>query len=96
MAINIEQEKKPVNWIGFFTACIVIAVLFFGGYFLFFKKPELIEIVVPGSLKDVSIISRISFDPESVVGSPTFRLLRQYATTISPPTPGKSNPFKSF
>ena len=96
MAITIEQEKKPVNWVAILTTVIIIAVLFVGAYFLFFKKPELIELVAPGTLRDVSKISRLSFDPESVLNSPTFKLLRQYGTSVTIPTPGRSNPFKPF
>ncbi|MCP6720200.1 MAG: hypothetical protein KJI72_02685 [Patescibacteria group bacterium] len=96
MAITIEQEKKPVNWVAILTAVVIVVVLFIGTYFLFFKKPELIEIVTPGTLQDVSKISKLSFDPESVLNSPTFKLLRQYGTGVTVPTPGRSNPFKPF
>jgi len=95
MAIVVE-EKKSVNWIAILTIIIVVAVIFSAAYFLFFKKPELIEVVAPGGLEGVSQISKISFDPESVISAPTFKLLRQYGTTPNPSNPGRENPFKPF
>lgn len=96
MAITVEQEKKPINWVAALVTIIIVAVLFIGSYFLFFKKPELIEIVVPGTLQNVSSISRLTVDPEDVLNLPTFKLLRQYGTSVTIPTPGRSNPFKPF
>jgi flagellar basal body-associated protein FliL len=96
MAIVVEEEKKPVNWVAILTTIIIIVVVFIGAYFLFFKKPELIEVVAPGNLQGVSQISRVSFDPESVLGAPTFKLLRQYGTAPDPPNPGRNNPFRPF
>ncbi len=96
MAIVVEEEKKPVNWVALLTTIIIIVVLFLGAYFLFFKKPELIEVVVPGSLKEVSQLSQVSFDPDSVLSSPAFKLLRQYGTAITPAATGRSNPFLPF
>lgn len=96
MAIVLEEEKKPVNWVAALTTIIIIVVLFIGAYFLFFKKPELIEVVAPGGLQGVSQISRISFNPEGVLSAPTFKLLRQYGTAQDVPTPGRTNPFRPF
>lgn len=96
MAIVLEQEKHPVNWVSLATAAVVIVSLFAGGYYLFFKKPELIETVTPEPVSDLSTISQIVFDPESVINSPTFKLLRQYETDIVIPPAGRSNPFRPF
>jgi hypothetical protein len=96
MAIVLEEEKKSVNWIAILTTLIIIVVLFIGSYFLFFKKPELIEVVAPGGLQGVRQISKISFNPEDVLNAPIFKLLRQYGTTPEVPTPGRNNPFRPF
>ncbi|MFH0712537.1 MAG: hypothetical protein V2A55_01635 [Candidatus Jorgensenbacteria bacterium] len=96
MAIIVEEGKKPVNWIAILTTLIIVVVIFVGAYFLFFKKPELIEIVAPSDLQGVSEISKISFNPDGVLNAPTFKLLRQYGTTPEPPTPGRNNPFRPF
>jgi hypothetical protein len=96
MAIVIEEEKKPVNWVAIASTAIFIVILFAGSYFLFFKKPEIVEEVVPKPLQDLSQISQLSFDPGAVLNSSKFKLLRQYTPEISAPTPGRSNPFKPF
>ncbi len=97
MAILVQETKKETNWVAVLSTIIIILVIFVGAYFLFFKKPELIEVVAPGSLQNVSSISKLSFDPESVLNSPTFKLLRQLPpSTAEPPSPGRSNPFRPF
>lgn len=96
MAILVEEEKKPVNWVAILTVIIIVIVIFLGAYLLFFKKPELIEVVAPGSLKNVSELSKISLDAGSVLDSANFKLLRQYTTNVKPPAPGRSNPFVPF
>ena len=96
MAIVLEEEKRPTNWVAILSVVIIVVVLFVGSYFLFFKKPELIEIVVPKSLQDIGTLSKLSFDPSSVINSPVLKLLRQYGTNISQVTPGRSNPFRPF
>ena len=96
MAIVVEEEKRETNWVAILTAAIVIVVLFAGSYFLFFKKPELIEIVVPKRLEDLSKISKVTFDPQLVIDAPAFKLLKQYDVPTTLPTPGRNNPFRPF
>lgn len=96
MAIQIEDEKKQLNWVAILSTLFIIIVVFVGSYFLFFTKPELIEIVVPGELKSIGDISTINFDAKEVVESPIFKLLRKVEEPPTPPTPGKNNPFKPF
>jgi hypothetical protein len=95
MAILIEQEKKPVNWIGMLTMLFVVVAVFVLSYFLFFKKPEIIDQVTPKNLENIAKLSKLSFDPESVIGAPAFQNLRSYVSPITPrETPGKANPFR--
>jgi flagellar basal body-associated protein FliL len=96
MAIVLEEEKKETNWVAVLIVIVIVAVLFAGVYFLFFKKPELIEVVAPKSLEDINKISQVSFNPQTVIEAPVFKLLRQYGTAVTPPTPGRPNPFKPF
>lgn len=94
MAIVIEEERRPVNWFALAIIAIVLLVVFFGSYFLFFKKPELIEVVVPTELKEVSRISQLSFDPEGIMSSPAFQSFRKYTDAVPrTQTPGRDNPF---
>ncbi len=96
MAIIVEPEKKSVNWVTMISVFIIIVVLFAGGYFLFFKKPDLIEIVLPNSLEEINKISKLTFDPASIINSPTFKLLKRYDPNIQSATAGRTNPFKPF
>jgi len=96
MAITLEESKKPVNWVAILGAAIFIGVLFAAIYFFFFQKPELIEVVAPKQLQELGRISKLSFDPEAVVKSPTFGMLRQYGEAPTTFSPGRSNPFKPF
>lgn len=96
MAITIEEEKKPVNWITIVITIVLVGVIFLGSYFIFFKKPEIIEIVVPGSLKELNELSKIDFDPSNVINAPAFKILRQFSAVVTSTTPGRSNPFKPF
>ena len=96
MAIVVEEGKKPVNWIAVLGGIVFIVVLFYGVYFFFFQKPELIEVVAPKTLEELGKISKITFDPETVLESPTFGLLRQYGEAPATFSPGKSNPFRPF
>ncbi len=96
MAIIIEEEKKAVNWFGIILALVVVGVLFAGGYILFFKKPELIEVVAPGKFQDLSKISQLSFNPQELLDSPQFKALKQFGVDVTVPQPGRSNPFKPY
>lgn len=96
MALVVEEEKKPTNWVATASTVVVVIVLFVGGYLLFFKKPELIDTVSPGSLTDLNRISKITFDPEEVVNNQVFKSLRQFGGPAPDFVPGRSNPFKPF
>lgn len=93
MAIVVEQEKKKVNWITALSVAVFLAVVFFGGYYLFFKQPELIDVVAPAELERLRAISSVRFDPREVVDSPAFQGLRPFAGTVPTPLTGKANPF---
>jgi hypothetical protein len=96
MAVIIEEDKKPTNWTAIITIAVVVIVLFVSSYYIFFKKPELIEVVIPKELQTINTLSRVEFEPAAVINSPTFKLLRQYDTPVMPPPAGRDNPFQPF
>lgn len=97
MAIIIAQEKKSVNWFFVIGVIVVLAVVFVGGYIVFFKKPELIEAVVPTELEGINQLSQAQFKPREIVESRVFSSLNgNYATPLTVPAHGKENPFKQF
>jgi len=96
MAISIEQNNSSVNWFNIIVAGIIVIVVFAGTYFLFFKKPELIEVVAPGQFGNITEISKVDFKPQELLQSPEFKVLRQFESTASFPEPGRSNPFSPY
>jgi len=96
MAISIEQKKSSANWLNIILAIIIVTVIFAGGYFLFFKKPELIEVIVPTQLKDLSRLSEAEFNPQELLNSPEFKVLRQFQVEIEVSKPGRDNPFEPY
>lgn len=94
MAIVVEEEKKNINWITILSVAAGLAVAFFGAYYLFFKQPELIDVVVPAELERLRVISEAQFNPREVVDSPSFQGLRDFSGTLSTPRTGKANPFR--
>lgn len=103
MAILIEEEKRPTNWVGILTGLLIAAGLFGGVYYFFFTQPEKIDVLLPGSITEISKISSSTknFDPRSILDpnsgsrdAKVFSLLSDFATRLTYPTPGKSNPFK--
>jgi lipoprotein signal peptidase len=96
MAIQIEQEKKKTNWFNLVLVALFIVVLFLVTYFIFFKKPELIDVVAPGSLQSISQISQIQLDPTPVVQTLNKYFTGNYGAALTIPTPGRSNPFAPY
>lgn len=94
MAIILEEEKKPVNWFAIVTGAVVALIVLVGGYYLFFKKPELIEVVVPGPLQRIETLSKVPrLDPQAIVNSSNFRSLKDYTSPLPPAVKGRANPF---
>ncbi len=96
MAIIVEQEKKPVNWFNIAIVTVFVVVLFLLMYFIFFKKPELVEVVVPAKLQNLSQISQAQLDPTPVVNELNQYFSNNTSQSVSIPTPGRSNPFQPF
>ncbi len=92
-----------MNWIGLISFILILVAVVTGGYYLFFKAPQTVDVVLPGNLQDVKNLSQLNLDPKSVVDptsgtreSKVFSLLHDYTTPLTTPPPGKDNPFKSL
>jgi hypothetical protein len=96
MAIQIEQEKKQINWFNLILVALFIVILFLLTYFIFFKKPELIDVVAPGSLQSINQIAQIQLDPMPVVQTLNKYFTGNYGSALNIPTPGRSNPFAPY
>lgn len=96
MAIVIEEQKPPKNWGTVIAISAVIILIFAGVYFLFFKKPILIEMVAPASLEKTKKLSQLKFDPAGIQNNEVFKSLRQYTTLPTAGELGRNNPFLPF
>lgn len=93
MAIVIEEEKNGVNIMKIVIWLMPIAIFGAVVYYLFFSKPELVDIAAPPTFQNIDFLAEISINPEEVVNNPAFRSLRQNASTPLPGNAGRSNPF---
>ncbi len=93
MAIIVQEEKKPVNWFNIIIIAVFVVVLFFGMYFIFFKKPELVEVVVPTKLQSLGQISQAQLDPGPTIDTLNKYFSKNFSQSVTIPTPGRTNPF---
>lgn len=96
MAIIIEEERTSTGTYGFLMWIAVLLILGTGLYYLFFKQPDLVEVVTPGNFKNTQEISKITLDPSVVVSNPHFQALKQRVSPTASPVPGRANPFLGF
>lgn len=96
MAIIVEEIKPPRNWGLIISVVILVMVLSVGIYFLFFKKPVLIEMAIPAPAKTTQELSQLKFDPVSIQNNELFKTLRQYSSLPTAGELGKPNPFLFF
>ncbi len=96
MAIIVEQEKKPVNWLNLTVVIVFVVLIFALAYFVFFKKPELIDVVLPGNLNKINTLSQVQVDPGPVVNTLQKYFTTNYGSSLTIPTPGRTNPFTPF
>lgn len=96
MAILIEEEKKPINWINVIATFVFIVLIFVLAYYVFFKRPDIVETIIPQKLNTISSLKEIKVDPTPVLES----LRRYFKTKYNPepftPSLGRSNPFQPF
>lgn len=95
MAILIEEENNRASIVKVFLWLLILIIIAVAGYYIFFAKPQLVEIVVPQNLQSKSIdsLAGINFNPQGVLNGEEFQSLKQYITPPKPGNAGKSNPF---
>ena len=93
MAIVIEEEKPKVSIIHVLMWFTVLVVIGLSVYYIFFAKPEIADIVVPSTLRNVEPLAKITLNPEDILNSEVFQGLKQYVVPPSPGNAGRSNPF---
>lgn len=94
MAIVIEEEKKSGGGlISFLTWLILIGVIGFATYYIFFKKPERVEVIIPANFENINEISTRKLDPEVIQNNEIFKSLVSHSTPPAEARVGRANPF---
>jgi len=93
MAIVIEEEKRKINWLALGIIILIISTVIIAIYYLFFAPVPFIEKIAPARLQSLQDLSSINLEPEAIVNSPNFQILRRYVNPIEVGPAGKSNPF---
>ena len=94
MAIIVEEEKKSGGgFIGFLTWIILIGVIAFAAYYIFFKKPEVVDVVIPANFENISQITAKRIKPEEIQNDAVYKSLESHATPPSSAQVGRVNPF---
>ena len=94
MAIIIEERKRGFGFLNSILWLAIVGVIFFATYYIFFKTPEIFDVVLPAeeAFKDVERLSKITLDPE-IINSPAFKSLTIYVTVPESGKAGRLNPF---
>ena len=93
MAIVVEEESPKVSAVSVLIWLIILAIVAVAVYYIFFAKPELVEIVAPPAFRNVDTLARVVINPNDVVGSQAFQALKQYITIPAIGNAGRANPF---
>ena len=93
MAIVIEEGERrsgigaTIAWV---SALIVIGLIV---YYVFFERPEFIELIPPAGLRDTTQLSKVKLNVDEVIQNPQFTSLRQYISLPPIENVGRQNPF---
>lgn len=94
MAIIVEEEQKSHQGLtGIIVWGLVFVIAAVAVYYVFFKRPDLVEVVTPSNFTDTEVLSRINLAPDEVINSESFRALRPYAPPLTATPGGRANPF---
>lgn len=96
MAIIVEQEKKPINWINLIVVVVFVVLIFALVYYVFFKNPEFVETIIPAKLETISSLKEIKVDPNPVLGILKKYFITTYIPESSNSSLGRINPFEPF
>ena len=93
MAIIVEEERPKVSITQILMWLAVLIVMGIAVYYIFFAKPEIVDIAIPSTFQNVNPLAEVTLNPEDVINGPAFQALKQYVTPPSPGNAGRSNPF---
>jgi hypothetical protein len=95
MAIVVEEEnsRASVGWGGLVIWGIVFVILAISVYYIFFKRPDLVEGHTPANFEDTVQLSKVNLNPDQVVRNPLFTSFRVAAPPLQTTPSSRSNPF---
>ena len=94
MAIVVEEEQKSRGGlVSLIVWGVVFVVIGLSVYYLFFKRPDLVEVAAPSSFTNTQALSQIVLEPNDVINSPGFKALHGGIQPIVPQPSGRPNPF---
>ncbi|MEK7507924.1 MAG: hypothetical protein AAB602_02470 [Patescibacteria group bacterium] len=94
MAIIVSEEgEKKIDVVNLVIWISLLAIVGIAVYFLFFKKPPLVEVISPPSYKNIDPLAKADLSPDEVANSPDFKALKPYVPLPSPASVGRLNPF---
>lgn len=96
MAIVLEEQKKGISWFAISVFIFLFLVVFGGGYYLFFAPTPGIEFIAPSSLRSVSEIAEVEFNPADVVSNPILGTLQLNGGLPTTGSLGRPNPLLGF
>lgn len=96
MAIIVEEGGKRTSFVGILIWLIVVGVIGSASYYIFFKQPEIVDIVVSSDLEDAAELSKIKLNRATIDSDPVFLSLEPYITPPTDADVGRLNPFAPF
>jgi hypothetical protein len=93
MAIIVEEEEKSRGGMGLLIGAVIVILIGLGVYYIFFKRPELVEYATPANFKGIEQLSTLkNLSPDEVINSASFRALQPHAEPLAPNAEGRQNP----
>lgn len=94
MAIVMEEKKGGgAGIVSVILWLLILVVVGLGSYYIFFKKPDLIPVPQPTSLRDAQRVSQIRLDPDAVLRDLQPPAFQQFVTRVPSSGAGRLNPF---
>ena len=96
MAIIVEEEKKTSNLSSLLGWLVLLIAIAAGSYYLFFAAPAPAVVAPPAGFANITPITQINIDPQSVINSQAFTVLKQSVSepsALGPAPIGRQNPF---
>ena len=96
MAIIIEEERRGMSPLRILTWLIILGTIGFASYYIFFKHPQVVDVVVDPGLKNTAQLSTIKLNRATIDNDAVYNSLKSYITVPTEGQAGRLNPFLSF